>query len=62
MHLTFGIITLNEEKNLRRYLVSCAEVADQFLVVNSDSTDGTQVLEKEFGAQVMVMEKRRHVD
>ena len=62
MKITFGIITMNEEKNLRRCLTSCAEVADEFVVVDSGSTDGTQVVAREFGAQVVVMEKGRHVD
>ena len=53
---------MNEEKNLRRCLASCAEVADEFVVVDSGSTDGTQVVAREFGARVVVMEKGRHVD
>ena len=53
---------MNEEKNLRRYLVSCAEMADEFVVVDAGSTDGTQVVAREFGVRVVVMEKGRHVD
>ncbi len=62
MKITFAVITMNEERNLRRCLASCREVADEFVVVDSGSADGTQVVAREFGAHVVVMERGRHVD
>ena len=53
---------MNEERNLRRCLASCREVADELVVVDSGSADGTQVVAREFGARVVVMERGRHVD
>ena len=50
--LTVTIITLNEEKNLPRALDSVAGIADEIVVVDSGSTDGTRELARQHGAHV----------
>lgn len=52
MKITFGIITLNEERNLERCLSSIKPVADEILVVDSGSTDRTRTIALTFGAVV----------
>jgi len=44
------IITLNEERNLRRSLDSLRAVVDEVVVVDSGSTDRTEDIAREFGA------------
>jgi glycosyltransferase involved in cell wall biosynthesis len=46
------IITLNEEKNLRECLES-VRWADEVVIVDSGSTDGTLVIAQEFGCKVI---------
>lgn len=43
-HLTVTIITLNEEKHIKRCLDSVAQLADEIVVVDSLSTDGTKAI------------------
>ncbi|PWU01031.1 MAG: glycosyltransferase family 2 protein [Bacteroidetes bacterium] len=45
------IITLNEEKNIRRCLESVKDIADEIVVVDSLSTDQTKNICLEFGAK-----------
>ena len=47
------IITLNEEANLERCIRSVEDIADEVLVVDSHSTDGTVGLAKRLGAKVI---------
>lgn len=49
--LTIGILTLNESKRIENCIRS-AKFADQIIVVDSGSTDGTQDLARTLGAQV----------
>ena len=51
MKISLCIITLNEEANLRRCLTSVALVADEIVVVDSGSVDGTESVAREFGAR-----------
>lgn len=51
MELSVVVITFNEEKNLARCLRSVAAVADDIVVVDSFSTDGTEAIAKEHGAR-----------
>jgi glycosyltransferase involved in cell wall biosynthesis len=44
MKITFGIITLNEEENLGRCLNSIRDVADEIVIVDSGSSDGTHAI------------------
>jgi len=41
MKISFCIITLNEEVNLPRCLKSCADLADEIVVLDSGSNDAT---------------------
>ena len=50
--LSLSIISCNEEMNLRRCLVSAADLASEIIVVDSGSTDGTRAVALEFGAKV----------
>ena len=49
--LTVAVITLNEAKRIEQCLHS-ASFADELIVVDSGSADGTQALAKQMGAQV----------
>jgi glycosyltransferase involved in cell wall biosynthesis len=50
MNISFCLITLNEEKNLARCLKSCAKLADEIVVLDSGSSDGTGTIARGFGA------------
>jgi glycosyltransferase involved in cell wall biosynthesis len=52
MRISATIITLNEEKNLRRACESLREVADEIIVVDSQSQDGTRQVALEFTPHV----------
>jgi len=56
MEISVCIITLNEERNLRRCLESCVPLADEIVVLDSGSTDGTEAVAREFGARWIVRE------
>ena len=51
MKISFCLITLNEEKNLPRCLKSCADLADEIVVLDSGSMDATEKIAREFGAR-----------
>ena len=51
MKISFCIITLNEEENLGRCLASCAPLADEIVIVDSGSTDGTEQIARQYGAR-----------
>ena len=53
MKITACIITLNEERNLARCLKSVAPLADEILIVDSGSIDGTVDIAQQFGARVV---------
>lgn len=44
MKLSVAIITFNEERNIERCLLSVKQVADEIVVVDSFSTDGTKAI------------------
>ncbi len=51
MRISAAIITLDEERNLGRCLASLRGVADEVVVVDSGSTDGTERLARDAGAR-----------
>jgi glycosyltransferase involved in cell wall biosynthesis len=53
-HLSVVIITRNEEINLRDCLESIRHLADEIVVVDSNSSDETQTIAREYGAIVQV--------
>ena len=59
MHLSVIIITLNEEKNLPRTLQSLRKLKEsmleiEVLVLDSGSTDQTELIAKESGAKFVI--------
>ena len=54
--LTLIVPTFNEEKVLARCLQSAYNLADEILVVDSFSTDGTLEIAKRFGAKIIQRE------
>jgi len=52
--ISVTIITLNEEKNLKKTLVALQGWADEIIVVDSGSTDKTQEIAKSFKAKFLV--------
>ncbi len=50
------LITLNEEENLRRVLKSVQGIADETVVVDCGSKDGTERVAKEYGAKFVFRE------
>lgn len=53
MKISAVIITLNEARNIERCLRSLKDVADEVLVLDSGSTDGTVKLAQDLGAKVI---------
>jgi glycosyltransferase involved in cell wall biosynthesis len=51
--LSVVIITFNEERNLRRCLESVKHFADEIIVVDSGSTDGTVAIAGEYSARIV---------
>lgn len=60
--LSVVVITLNEEKNLRRCLDSVKTVADEIVVVDSLSTDDTIKIAEEFGAKIVLQKFLGHIE
>ena len=54
--LSAALITFNEERNLPRVLESLRGVADEVVVSDSGSTDGTVEIARSFGARVFETE------
>ncbi len=59
--LSAVIITLNEEKNIGRCLVSLRDVADEIIVVDSFSSDRTKIICKEYGAVFIEKEWKGYI-
>lgn len=51
LKLSVVVITLNEERNIGRCLASVREIADDIVIVDSNSTDKTEVICNTFGAR-----------
>lgn len=51
MKISFCLITLNEEENLARCLKSCADLADEIVILDSGSADRTEKIARQFGAR-----------
>ena len=53
MKWTLLVPTFNEEAVLERCLASAVDLADEILVVDSFSTDGTLAIAEKFGARIL---------
>lgn len=62
MKLSVVIITLNEEKNIRRCLESVKDVADEIVVVDSLSTDKTEEICSEYSVRFVKEKFRGYVE
>ncbi len=51
--LSLVIIAFNEEKNLGKCLQAAAEVSDEIIIIDSNSTDRTQEIGLSYGAKVI---------
>jgi glycosyltransferase involved in cell wall biosynthesis len=51
--LSVVVITLNEEKNIRRCLESVLDIADDIVIIDSNSIDKTEEISKSLGARVI---------
>lgn len=60
--LSVSIITLNEEKNIRRCLESVAGIADEIVVVDSFSKDQTEAICSEFGVRFSTHKFDGHIE
>lgn len=56
------IITRNEARNIQRCISSLKNVADEVIVVDAESDDGTRELAKELGAEVHVRKWTNYSD
>ena len=53
MQLSVIVITLNEEKNIKRCLDSVQNIADEIVVIDSLSTDNTVAIARRCGAKII---------
>ena len=60
--LSAVIITYNEARNIERCLNSLQKVADEMIVVDSFSEDGTQELARQCGATVIEHKFEGHIE
>lgn len=58
--LSATVITLNEEKNIRRCLTALADWVDEIILVDSGSQDATLTIASEFGDKVRVFKENWH--
>ena len=54
MKITANIITLNEEKNIKAVIESVRTIADEILVIDSQSSDKTREIAESLGARVII--------
>lgn len=62
IQLSVVIITFNEEKNIGRCLDSVSTLADEMVVLDSNSTDNTREIAASRGARVFQMDFKGHVE
>lgn len=61
IQLSVVIITFNEERNIGRCMQSIQGVADEIIVVDSFSTDGTEKICKQYGAKFIKNKFEGHI-
>jgi glycosyltransferase involved in cell wall biosynthesis len=62
MSITAIILTHNEEKNISRCLESIKEVADEIIVVDTDSNDKTLEIAERYGAKIVRREFKNQAE
>lgn len=62
IRLSVVIITLNEEKNIGRCILSIKDVADEILVVDSNSTDNTVAIAEKHHANIVLQSFLGHLE
>lgn len=61
-NLSVAIITLNEERNIRRCLDSVQGIAEDIVVVDSGSTDATREICEEYGVRFITHPFEGHIE
>ncbi|GHV08700.1 glycosyl transferase [Campylobacterota bacterium] len=56
-----AIITFNEQHNLARTLAAIKPIADEIVVVDSNSTDGTRSIARDFKARIFKEDFKGHI-
>ena len=62
MQISVVVISYNEERNLGRCLASVQEIADEIIVLDSFSTDGTVAIAERYGAKVFTNAFKGHIE
>jgi glycosyltransferase involved in cell wall biosynthesis len=60
--LSIVIITFNEEKNIERCILSVKDIADDIVVIDSFSTDGTEAVCKSLGVRFVKNPFAGHIE
>jgi glycosyltransferase involved in cell wall biosynthesis len=61
LKISVAIITLNEERNIKRCLESVQSIANEIVIVDSGSSDATQIIAQDYPAKFIVHPFEGHI-